>query len=300
MACTDLQQIFRYLPAPVQEALQKIPTARQATIQEVRLRVARPVALSTWNQETFLMPSGGETTIASQAISINRKQLADTFAAICEYSVYRYTHEICDGFITVAGGNRVGIAGSAVYKDGKLSQIRHISSLNFRVSHAVTGCAETLYRRTFGVMPCSILIAGGVGAGKTTILRDFCRIVGNHHRVTLVDERSEIAAMYQGTPRYDIGLHTDVLDGFPRAEGLLTALRVMTPAAVLCDEIGTQADAAAILGIHGCGVPIIATAHGTSKAELVQRNVLQTLLQAGVFRYLAFVGQGLEEVIQDA
>ena len=92
------------------------------------------------------------------------------------------------------------------------------------------------------------------------MLRDLCRLLGASHRLTLVDERSEIAAVHHGVPQYDVGLHTDVLDGFPRAEGLLTALRVMTPEVLVCDEIGTEADAQAILGIHGCGVPVIASA----------------------------------------
>ena len=107
-------------------------------------------------------------------------------------------------------------------------QMRHISGLNFRVSHAVTGCAEPLFRQICPERPSSLLLAGAVGSGKTTMLRDLCRLLGASWRLTLVDERSEIAAVHHGVPQYDVGLHTDVLDGFPRAEGLLTALRVLT------------------------------------------------------------------------
>ncbi|MFR9193981.1 MAG: ATPase, T2SS/T4P/T4SS family [Ruminococcus sp.] len=199
----------------------------------------------------------------------------------------RLRAEIAEGFVTIAGGNRVGIAGSAVYREGKLVQMRHISGLNFRVSHAVTGCAEPLFRQICPERPSSLLLAGAVGSGKTTMLRDLCRLLGASWRLTLVDERSEIAAVHHGVPQYDVGLHTDVLDGFPRAEGLLTALRVLTPEVLVCDEISTEADAQAILRIHGSGVPVVASAHGTSLEDLERRLALKQLLDKGVFRYAA-------------
>lgn len=102
-----------------------------------------------------------------------------------------------------------------------------------------------------------------------------------------MDERSEIAAVHHGVPQYDVGLHTDVLDGFPRAEGLLTALRVLTPEVLVCDEISTEADAQAILRIHGSGVPVVASAHGTSLEDLERRPALKQLLDKGVFQYAA-------------
>ncbi len=166
-------------------------------------------------------------------------------------------------------------------------QMRHISGLNFRVSHAVTGCAEPLFRQICPERPSSLLLAGAVGSGKTTMLRDLCRLLGASWRLTLVDERSEIAAVHHGVPQYDVGLHTDVLDGFPRAEGLLTALRVLTPEVLVCDEISTEADAQAILRIHGSGVPVVASAHGTSLEDLERRPALKQLLDKGVFRYAA-------------
>ncbi len=229
---------------------------------------------------------------------ISQQTIERVFQAVCEYSVYRYAREISEGFVTVDGGNRVGIAGSAVYREGDLTQIRHVSGLNFRVSRAVTGCAQNLFGQTCGVRLCSVLLVGSVGSGKTTMLRDFCRLLGNTCRVTLVDERSEIAAVHHGVPRYDVGLHTDVLDGFPRAEGLLTALRVMTPEVMVCDEIGTEADAEAILRMHGCGVPVLASAHAASWEDLERRTVLKKLMQAGVFQYVAVLDAARQGMVQ--
>lgn len=298
METSGIQTVMRYLPAFVQRAFRQMPQEMLAQIQEIRLRAARPVGVAVRNREHFLTENGALTDSASQAVCVTQKVVEQTFQAICEYSVYRYTREICDGFVTVSGGNRVGIAGSAVYREGNLANVCHVSSLNFRVAHAVTGCAQNLYGQTCAGLPCSILLVGAVGSGKTTMLRDLCRLIGNEHRVTLVDERSEIAAMHLGVARYDVGLHTDVLDGFPRSQGLLTALRVLTPEVLICDEIGTESDAEAILRIHGCGVPVIASAHAACWEDLEQRKVLRQLLDAGAFRYVALLSASQQGQVQ--
>ena len=219
MEQNGIQAVLHCLPPQIRSRIQQLSAAELAQVQEIRLRAERPVCIQIHGREQLLQP---ESVLSQKAVE-------QVFQAVCEYSVYRYAKEIAEGFVTIAGGNRVGIAGSAVYQEGKLVQMRHISGLNFRVSHAVTGCAESLYRRTCARQPASLLLVGAVGSGKTTMLRDLCRLLGASHRLTLVDERSEIAAVHHGVPQYDVGLHTDVLDGFPRAEGLLTALRVMTP-----------------------------------------------------------------------
>lgn len=284
-----LQAVLRYLPVPVCSAVQQMPAEVQTRIQEVRLRAEKPVAVVIQQQERFLAPDGTRTQQPAKALRMSQRTLEQTFQAVCSYSVYCYAREISQGFITVNGGNRVGIAGSAVYRDGVLTQVHHITGLNFRISHSVTGCAEELYGQTCSSRPQSVLLAGAVGSGKTTMLRDMCRLLGAEHRVSLIDGRSEIAAVQQGVPRYDVGLHTDVLDGYARAEGLLTALRVMTPDVLVCDEIGTEADAEAILRIHGCGVPVVASAHAVSWEDVQHRAALEALLRAGAFQYVALL-----------
>ena len=288
MEQNGIQAVLHCLPPQIRSRIQQLSAAELAQVQEIRLRAERPVCIQIHGREQLLQP---ESVLSQKAVE-------QVFQAVCEYSVYRYAKEIAEGFVTIAGGNRVGIAGSAVYQEGKLVQMRHISGLNFRVSHAVTGCAESLYRRTCARQPVSLLLVGAVGSGKTTMLRDLCRLLGASHRLTLVDERSEIAAVHHGVSQSDVGLHTDVLDGFPRAEGLLTALRVMTPEVLVCDEIGTEADAQAILRIHGCGVPVIASAHGTSWEDLERRPVLRQLLEQGVFRYAAILSVQEQGVVR--
>lgn len=289
-----LQNVMRYLPPPVQTALRHMPPEMLQQIQEIRLRAERPLGVCLCGKEHFLTESGVLKALAGQGIRTTQKTVEQTFQAVCEYSVYRYTRKICDGFVTIAGGNRVGIAGSAVYREGTFSQVRYISGLNFRIAHAVTGCAQNLYGQTCATVPHSILLVGAVGSGKTIMLRDLCHLIGNKHRVTLVDERSEIAAMHHGVPRYPVGMRTDVC-----VEGLLTALRVLTPEVLICDEIGTDADAEAILLVRGCGVPVIAFAHWTSWEDLEKRTTLRRLLEADVFSYASFLRVDQQGVIED-
>ncbi len=291
MKQTGMTTMLRYLPPPLQNALRRMQSSELEQIQELRLRTEKPIGIRLDKTECFLTSHGFLTTDPISAVTVSAKDMEQTFQAICEYSVYRYTKEIREGFITLPGGNRVGIAGTAVYRDGELTGMRSISGLSFRAAHEITGCAEALLGQTGGGMPQSLLLAGTVGSGKTTMLRDLCRLLGNRQPVTLVDERGEIAAMHRGIPRYDVGCHTDVLDGFSRAEGLMTALRVLTPAVLICDEIGTAQDAEAILRVHGCGVPVIASAHGASVRDLEQRQAIRPLLEQGVFRYIAVLDE---------
>ena len=137
-----LQAVLRYLPVPVRSAVQQMPAEVQTQIQEVRLRAEKPVAVVIQQQERFLAPDGTRMQQPAKALRMSQRTLEQTFQAVCSYSVYCYAREISQGFITVDGGNRVGIAGSAVYRDGVLTQVHHITGLNFRISHSVTGCAE--------------------------------------------------------------------------------------------------------------------------------------------------------------
>ena len=157
MEQNGIQAVLHCLPPQIRSRIQQLSAAALAPVQELRLRAERPVCIQIHGREQLLQP---ESVLSQKAVE-------QVFQAVCEYSVYRYAKEIAEGFVTIAGGNRVGIAGSAVYQEGKLVQMRHISGLNFRVSHAVTGCAESLYRRTCARQPASLLLVvcsgGGIG-----------------------------------------------------------------------------------------------------------------------------------------
>ena len=186
----------------------------------------------------------------------------------------------------------MGIAGSAVYQEGKLVQMRHISGLNFRVSHAVTGCAESLYRRTCARQPASLLLVGAVGSGKTTMLRDACRRLSERGaRMCVVDERSEIAAMSGGVPQLDVGPNTDVLDGCAKEAGLRWMLRAMSPQALVTDELGGAMDAQSVLDAARSGVSVLATLHGRDLQAALSRGILYHLAQNRVFDRYALLDE---------
>lgn len=242
-------------------------------IAEIRLRVGRPaVAVDLF----------GGMRICSERLSGN--DIAEYFAEICRYSVHSYQDEIAGGFVTLDGGHRVGICGTAVREDGRITFLKDISGLNVRVAHAVEGCSDELFGR---VGECSLLIVGRPMTGKTTILRDLARRLGERRRVTVIDSRGEIAAAVHGLPSYDIGLNTDVLCGCEKSEGIMLTLRSMSPEFIICDEIAH--DEEAVEQALFCGVKVIASAHAGSLAELERRFGNMNL--AAMFDAVAVIGE---------
>ena len=106
------------------------------------------------------------------------------------------------------------------------------------------------------------------------------------HRVGVADERGEIAALFDGVPQLDVGPRTDVMEGCPKAWGLMTLLRGMNPQVLAVDEITAPEDVAALVSAAGCGVTLLATAHGAGREDLSRRKLYRGLLEEGVFRRL--------------
>ena len=175
-------------------------------------------------------------------------------------------------------------------RDGEVETIRYVSSLNIRIAKQVLGCGQALYEKLFAQSRQSVLLLGPPASGKTTMLRDLCRLLGGRYRVSVVDERGELAACRQGIPAYDLGAMTDVFDGYPKDQGMQIALRVMTPDYIICDELGSEAETAAVLASMNSGVSILATAHAGSLAQAERRPQLRCLLEAGVFRWAVLLG----------
>lgn len=245
---------------------------------EVRLRVGRPaVAVSV----------SGASAPCSQALSA--ADIDGCFQELCRYSVHSFQREIAEGYITLPGGHRAGFCGTAVVRGGCVEALRSISSINIRIAHEIKGCAEALYRAVFSDGLHSLLIAGAPLTGKTTILRDLARLIGEKHKTALIDSRSELAACCDGAPQLDVGLNTDVLNGYPRAEGMETALRTLSPEVIICDELG--GDTGAVKQCANCGVKLIATIHADSAQQLMQGR--ETAELCGAFDFIAVLrGKG--------
>jgi len=209
------------------------------------------------------------------------------FANICGNAVYSHQTEIANGCITLAGGHRVGICGLAIYNDtGNRQTYSNISSLCIRIAHEITGCADKLVEY-ISTGSKGLLLAGPPCSGKTTILRDIARQLSKTNNISIVDERNEIAAVNNGMPQLNIGQHTDVLTGQKKADGMLHAVRCMSPDILICDEIGSVEEAEATRTAFNCGVKVIAALHCGDASDLIQREQFIMLRNSGAFDTVA-------------
>lgn len=263
-------------------------------LQEIRLRAGCPLLIN-WDGAEYFVCAGGEITKKEQeAYLVERKDLLETVEYMSSYSLYAFEDEVRQGFLTIQGGHRIGIAGKIVMEGDQIRSVRHISFLNIRLSHERKGCADAVlpYILEDGDV-CHTLIISPPRCGKTTLLRDLVRQLSNGteyfpgRTVGVVDERSEIGGSYMGVPQNDLGIRTDVLDCCPKAEGMMLLIRAMAPRVIAVDEIGDYRDVRAIESVIHCGCKLLATVHGSSIEDVQQKPLLQKLVQEHVFeRYI--------------
>mgnify|MGYP000919013542 CR=1 FL=1 len=270
--------MLRYLAPSLRDVLGR---ASLQGLEEIRLRLQRPLMIKDRTGYFYLSAQGCPCSPA-QAYVVSRDDLERTLQLITENSWYAWEQEILGGYLTLPGGHRVGLAGQAVYGGGQLKTIRSISSLVFRLARAVPGAADPLMDRVVGPggrQLLSTLIVSPPGGGKTTLLRDLARQVANlGFQVVVIDERSELAACYQGVPQLDVGLQTDVLDGYNKEVGVQHALRALGPQVVVTDEIGQANDGWILAELARSGVKVMATCHGDSCDQVKKRAWLKDSL----------------------
>lgn len=269
-------------------------------LYELRLRVHEPFIVVYDGGEYFVGREGAMTREAEAAYYIEEQDLRDTMELVSSYSLYAYEDEIRQGYITVQGGHRVGLAGTVVVEQGRIKNVKHISFINIRVSHQVQGCAKTImpYIRGMGQVYHTLIISPPRG-GKTTLLRDMIRYISDGDEeyagmtVGVVDERSELAACYLGLPQNDLGMRTDVLDCCPKVDGMLMLIRSMSPQVIAVDEIGSANDIEALAYVINCGCKILATVHGRSIDDIRNKPVLRRLVEEKIFeRYVVLEAGG--------
>ena len=270
--------ILQYIPRKIRRCLYSIDFDG---LEEIRLRQGRPVMLYYCDAAYFITSKGMLAKSPEQVVCITKQDILEGMELICEASVYAVENEIRNGFITIGGGSRVGITGTAVVDHGMISNIKNISGLNYRVAREMIGISDKLMD---AVMPGgkiqNTLLISPPQCGKTTLLRDIIRNISQRgHKIGVADERSELAAMTNGYPGYDLGYACDVLEGAPKSQAMLMLLRSMSPEVIATDELGGKADIAAITKIMHAGVKIIATIHSENRMELARRPDAKALLE---------------------
>lgn len=279
-----LEELCRCMPRLLTRTLLQLP---EGSVREIRIRSGQPAVIHT--AEGVRLCSCEPTP----------QQVAQMAEALCEHALYARAEEQRSGFVTLRGGHRMGLCGRVILQGQSVRALREISSLCIRIAGQWPGTADRLMPLlTDGAgRPLSTLILGLPGTGKTTLLRDVCRRLSEQgHRVGVVDERSEIAAMCGGQAQLEVGPNTDVLDGCPKEAGLRWLLRSMAPEVLLTDELGTPADVQAVLDAAAAGVCVVGTLHGRSLKPAPARGLLSHILLNNAFeRYVlldaAAVGQ---------
>lgn len=282
-----IEKICDSLPARIARLIRAIDPELLCDLEEIRIRRLRPLSLTFRKKTLFLCENGSLSVFPNGAVCATPLEMDEMFLKFCKHSVYSFQNELAAGFVTLEGGHRVGICGTAVQNEtGTISGQSDIGTLNIRISREVRGAADKLVPVvTDGKYVWGSLIIAPPKCGKTTILRDLARQLSEQcFRVSVIDERGELASCRGGVPECDVGPCTDVFDAISKGDGILRALRTMSPEVIVVDEIVGREEAHAIEEAQGCGVSIIATAHASCYEDLFYKPGFRALIESGAFQ----------------
>lgn len=286
----DINSVVKYLPAGLTEKIFLLGTA---DLQEIRIVSGKSCSVQ---KNGMLIDTN---------ITVSSQELNKIVESMCRGSLYAVQTSLVKGYLTLNGGHRVGVCGKTVTENGKITHLTDISAICIRISREVKGSADEImeYLCCDGKL-YNTLIVSPPGCGKTTVLRDIARQLGNRYKVCIADERSEIAASRGNEAIHDIGKYTAVMDCVPKGEGIMMLLRAMSPEIIITDETGREDEEKAISELINCGAKIITTAHGYSERDVLKRKYLGSLIEGGVFeRIIVLSGRKgpatVEKIISD-
>ncbi len=272
------QQALNCLP-PLRAA-QLSAYDRQGEVEELRLRAGHPPSAKTAKGE-----------IGLELAAVTAEELREILSRASRYSVHSYSESLRNGFVTLAGGHRLGVCGTAASENGQVIGVRGLSSVNLRVARQIPGIEKDIRPWIGEGPPKPVLLLSPPGYGKTTLLREWVRMVSDKgYTVAVADERSEVAALRDGVPQFSVGRCTDVMEGCGKKQAALMLLKTMSPALLALDEITAPEDVEAVAMCAHCGTAVIASAHASGVGELEKRPLYRSLLELQVFGQAVVIG----------
>lgn len=284
--------VLEIINSDIRKVLENIPIEYKKNIEEIRLRNNMPLSIYLNGKDFFIDKLGRINKNPNNSLIVEDYHIKKTFDLLTNHSIYAFSEEIKQGFITIKGGHRVGIGGKVIYNKEKIENIVNISSLNIRIAREKKGISDSLIYNLIDNKSkfLNTMIISPPQCGKTTLLRDITRNLSNGYgtikgmKIGLVDERTEISGIYQGVAQKDIGIRTDVLDGCKKSQGIMMLIRAMSPEIIVVDEIGGVDDIKAIDEALRTGVKFIVTIHGDNLEDIKNRTNLKRIINEKIFK----------------
>ena len=287
-----LAYIIDILGGEIKNTFDKVDKDILTRITEIRIRKNNFLIVVIKNTSMFLCESGELSEYPSpECLKTGKEYVDKLFLRICEYSIYSNSDSIRQGFVTLKNGARVGLSGTAIMTAGKMTGMKDISSLSFRIPNEISGCSAGVLNFLYVNAFPSVIIAGMPGSGKTTLLRDMAASLSSgfndrYRKIAVIDERNEIAGKCSGDNTLSVGINTDVLSSVPKALGIELATRTLSPEMIICDEVSNENEVRAISAAFSSGVSFALSVHIGTRDDLYKKRIIRQLLETGEFSYI--------------
>lgn len=275
-----MEELFKLISDKYAHAI----SSRLAIDKLAELRIRNGAPVSVWYNGLYrFLCENGITKDPAEAFIAEKSEAESVVLRACNRSLYTVTETLKRGYISIGGGIRIGVCGSAVTSGDTVTAVKDFTSVNIRLPHEIKGCASVVFSKTVGNGIKNTLIISPPGAGKTTVLRDLCRQISDRgFNVLLCDERYEIAACSRGVPTLDVGRCTDVISGADKRSAFTAGIAFMRPDVIIADEL-FDVDLGGLLRAVHCGVSVICTAHARDYADIKQKAGYAAIIGSHIF-----------------